>query len=756
MKSSIRALLSTTLSAVQSLLGYPALVIVVGIALTVAGTWIAWAEIQRERRLAFSSAVERIDRAVERELASHAALIDHWRDVLSAAPGLSNASLRRVLQIQQRSTQYSGIRKLALVTRVPAAQKEAFERSGFGDRCNSGFLTAPPESSAVGSAAQRISIRPPGDRAVYFPVCFDLDYQNTNGVLGADAGMSPEFLAALKYEQRGPDRPNSLLPGMHLHRLQQVDPAVAELPALVVPISTAARQGPAPADAAASGQKWMLVWLDFNALTSAVAAAAPPGFAISLRDISQVGQAAQAAQPGKAGKSGRAGAVAGTALRTGSSGAANLWYALSTVHLGDTRLELSVSVPFDSIKVEEDEWPLSIILAGFILTVLLSASMFSLQRSRRLAVSQVQRLAGDVREREQRFRDLVETTTDWVWETDSNGVYTYSSPSSTTLFGYSPRDLVGTRGERLWGATQVTELRRDRMTSGVRRRMAHHRSGSSVSLDSSAVPILGPDGQFLGWRGFDRDVSRRVKLEEELEAMQGRLRGAIQSESVGHAMVGLAHEINQPLAAIAAYNQACLRLAASDPSTKPEILEALRATTSHAMIAADIVRKFRDMSASHPITREPVRIADIIESAVGIVSARIDKERINMQVTVGPKVPAVLGDATLLVQVLMNLIQNAVDAVTGAAVREIRIGARVEGDERVRVEVSDTGSGVAEGDSSQIFNPYYTTKADGVGMGLAICRAIIEAHGETIDMRSTREGRTVFWFTLAAAEAAHA
>jgi len=365
------------------------------------------------------------------------------------------------------------------------------------------------------------------------------------------------------------------------------------------------------------------------------------------------------------------------------------------------------------------------------------------------------RLAGALQAGEQRFRDLVETTPDWVWETDRDGVYTYSSPSSAALFGYAPEDIVGTRGELIWGAGTLA-----RPVAGIRLRVARHRSGKRITLESSAVPIRAPHADHAGLRGFDRDVSRRVALEEELRLLQSRLIGATQAESVGQAMVGLAHELNQPLAAVVTYNQACLRMVEADERIDPEVRDAMRATAAHALLAADIVRKFRDLVGGRRISRAWIRIEDVVKHAIDIASTRKSREKVRINVDLDQDLPEVSGDATLLVQVVLNLLNNAMDAVARSRIREITVRAYRDDTHasagKVRLEVVDTGSGINEVARTQMFEPYFTTKLDGVGMGLAVCRSIIEAHGEEIDAGTASDGRTVFWFTLATRESTHA
>ena len=267
-----------------------------------------------------------------------------------------------------------------------------------------------------------------------------------------------------------------------------------------------------------------------------------------------------------------------------------------------------------------------------------------------------------------------------------------------------------------------------------------------MTLESHSVEVLSPGGGLLGYRGFDRDISQRLQMESELHALQGRLLKVIQADGAGQTLMGLAHEINQPLAAIAAYNQACLRMA--DAAVPREMMEAIRATAENAMLAGDILRKFRGIVAAARVDREAMGVGKVIQDSVEITRGRIRQEGIHIAIGVDPGLPEVYGDPTLIKQVILNLVANAVDAMVGEPVRELAILARLSSPDKVLIEVMDSGSGVRERLRDRIFEPYFTTKAGGLGMGLAICRSILEAHGESLDFNSRPEGGTVFSFTL--------
>jgi C4-dicarboxylate-specific signal transduction histidine kinase len=194
-------------------------------------------------------------------------------------------------------------------------------------------------------------------------------------------------------------------------------------------------------------------------------------------------------------------------------------------------------------------------------------------------------------------------------------------------------------------------------------------------------------------------------------------------------------------------------MAQSETGIKAEIVAAIRATADNAVLAGDIIRKFRSVVAATQVSRTPLPLHKVVQESVEIARSRIRSEDVRMTISVSTELPEILGDATLIKQVILNLIGNAVDAMTGVQERTLRILARRSGPDKIRVEVTDSGPGVREELRERIFDPYFTTKAGGLGMGLAISKAIMEAHGESIGSDARPEGGATFWFTLGVGEA---
>ena len=652
---------------------------------------------ERERASSFAMVVERIGNGVRGVFSDHFELVERWRNVLAVSPSLTKGQLDGLFQGARQKQLYAGIGPT--------------------------ILAAPARPLPAGLHQPR-----PGDAQRPYVVMYSMGGSAPGTLARIDLGRSAEF-AALERRPAAEQKPV-------LRRLKEFDDLAAPVPALIVPVL------------AADGKVscWIVVWVNFAGTLERVGPLqVPPGFSLSVKQGSL-----GASLGGWRGRDDLHPAGA-----TGAAGVPESRYVTLLTEFAGEPLQLSVSATEESLFAADAEWPVVLGIAGTVLILLGTMGTHVLLRRRREAGEMQSRLAGALQAGEQRFRDLVETTPDWVWETDCDGVYTYSSPSCAALFGYAPEDIIGTRGELIWGAGNLGQA-----AAGVRLHVARHRSGKRITLESSSVSIRSPAGEHAGLRGFDRDVSRRVALEEELRLLQSRLIGATQAESVGQAMVGLAHELNQPLAAVVTYNQACLRMVEADARIDPDIRDAMRATASHALLASDIVRKFRDMVGGRRISRAWIRLEDVVKHAIDIASTRKSREKVRINIDIDSDLPEVSGDATLLVQVVLNLLNNAMDAVARSRIREITVRARrdvADGSAgKIRLEVADTGSGLDEVVRTQMFEPYFTTKLDGVGMGLAVCRSIIEAHEEEINADTAGDGRTVFWFTLAGRERAHA
>ncbi|MEJ8826125.1 ATP-binding protein [Variovorax humicola] len=251
----------------------------------------------------------------------------------------------------------------------------------------------------------------------------------------------------------------------------------------------------------------------------------------------------------------------------------------------------------------------------------------------------------------------------------------------------------------------------------------------------------------------EREAVERRKLAAEVEAAHWRERLAhlVRVHTAGEMSVALAHEINQPLYAIENYALAARRRAAEAAPDMPRVLDLLDKVIGQATRAGDVVTRMRDMVQRHDLEPKLIDIKRAVTECLDMVKMDCELRDIDIGLASGNSLPAVVVDEIHLQQVILNLLRNAMEAIEGAppgGAREITVALRLNECDEVLVEVADRGIGIAEGDLERIFGSFYSTKSNGLGVGLAICRKLIEAHGGKLWASHRGGGGAIFSFTL--------
>ncbi|HEX3407500.1 MAG TPA: ATP-binding protein, partial [Caulobacteraceae bacterium] len=224
--------------------------------------------------------------------------------------------------------------------------------------------------------------------------------------------------------------------------------------------------------------------------------------------------------------------------------------------------------------------------------------------------------------------------------------------------------------------------------------------------------------------------------------------------AMGEMATALAHELNQPLAAIANYLRGSRRLLENgDPADLPRLAEALDRAGDQAIRAGDVIRRLRDFIGRGETERRIESISKLIEEASALALVGVKELGVRVTMQFDPRADLVLADRVQIQQVVINLLRNAVDAMRGADTAELRVRAAAQADGFTVVSVSDTGSGMTAEVKRRLFEPFMTTKKDGMGVGLSICRTIVEAHGGSIWATNNQGPGATFAFTLPLAEA---
>ncbi|GEM_PF-1603887 len=246
------------------------------------------------------------------------------------------------------------------------------------------------------------------------------------------------------------------------------------------------------------------------------------------------------------------------------------------------------------------------------------------------------------------------------------------------------------------------------------------------------------------------DSTERLSAEKEARHLRDRLAHVGRVSILGEMAAGIAHEVNQPLTAIASYAEACQRLIAADMVDSNELMHAMQQTASQAHRAGEVIRRLRSFAKQHETQRNVVNPNDLIKDVVELTKIDTPLQQTALNLELARELPSVKADAVQIQQVLLNLIRNATDAVSDLQCtdRSIMIRSEKASQDLIRIDVIDNGCGIEDADATQIFNPFFSTKHSGMGLGLSICRSIIESHGGHLNFETRHDRGTKFFMTL--------
>lgn len=266
----------------------------------------------------------------------------------------------------------------------------------------------------------------------------------------------------------------------------------------------------------------------------------------------------------------------------------------------------------------------------------------------------------------------------------------------------------------------------------------------------SAVPLRDKHGNILKWYGFLVDIEDRKRAEEALQKTQAELAHVTRVTTMGALTSSIAHEVNQPLAAVVTNANAALRWLASHPPNVDETRETLERIVRDGHRAGEVIARVRALLKKTATVTAEVDLNGLIEDSVALVQGEVRSQRISLRTELAQDLPPVEGDRIQLQQVILNLVMNGIESMKKVAERprELQIRSRLDASGCVLVAVQDAGVGLEPQDAERVFEAFYTTKAEGLGMGLAICRSIIEAHGGRLWAEANEPWGAVFQFTL--------
>jgi two-component system sensor kinase FixL len=367
------------------------------------------------------------------------------------------------------------------------------------------------------------------------------------------------------------------------------------------------------------------------------------------------------------------------------------------------------------------------------------------------------RTQANLRHRESRLQSILDTVPDAIVVIDERGIVQSLSTAAERQFGWPAADVVGRNVSMLMPSPHreahdgflarylATGERRiigiGRVVAGLRR------DGSTFPMELAVGEAIVGDHRFF--TGFVRDLTESQRHETRLQDLQAELAHAMRVSVMGEMASSLAHELNQPLSAIANYLRGARRLMdRQDPEDRPRLDEAVDRAAEQALRAGDVVRRLREFMGRGESEKRIESLAMLVGEASALALVGAKDQGVRFSVRLDPGCDEVLADRIQIEQVLINLIRNGLEAMADSSRRELTVSSVAADGNMTAIRVSDTGPGFDEDVRASLFRPFVTSKKHGMGVGLSICRTIVEAHGGSIWAESNPGGGASIVFTL--------
>lgn len=380
------------------------------------------------------------------------------------------------------------------------------------------------------------------------------------------------------------------------------------------------------------------------------------------------------------------------------------------------------------------------------------------------SVVQKQRQRGEqaasaLAEREAHLRSIFDTAPEAMIVINEEGIVQSYGASSERMFMWRPTEVIGRNVSMLmpepFRAQHDGYLHRY-LTTGEKRIIGigrivvgQRKDGTTFPMELAVGEVHSDHGRFF--TGFVRDLTDRQESEARLEQLQAEVVHISRLSAMGEMASALAHELNQPLSAIANYLNGARRVMERESGRDPRVAEAVEKASEQALRAGDIIRRLRDFLARGEGERSVESLAKLVHEACGLALVGAKESGVEVRYQIDPHLDRVVVDRIQIQQVLVNLVRNALDAMLDQPRRLLTVSTVVQGDMAV-VSVADTGTGLDAAAVERLFQPFVTTKPQGMGVGLSISRTIIEAHGGRIWTEPNPEGGAIFRFTVRLAQ----
>jgi len=363
----------------------------------------------------------------------------------------------------------------------------------------------------------------------------------------------------------------------------------------------------------------------------------------------------------------------------------------------------------------------------------------------------------DLLAREAHLKSILDTVPEAMIVIDEQGIMRSFSSAAERLFSYSASDVLGKNVKVLMPSPyrESHDVYVERYLRTGKRRIigigrivvGERKDGSTFPMELAVGEMRSNDRRYF--TGFIRDLTERQKTETRMQELQSELVHISRLTAMGEMASALAHELNQPLSAIANYLRGTRRmLEGSADEQVATVRDAMDKAADQALRAGQIIRRLREFVARGESEQRVENIGKLIEEACALALVGAREQSIQVRFQLDSQAELVLADKVQIQQVLLNLVRNAVEALTESSRRELKVSTSPVGGDMLEVVVADTGPGIAEDIASQLFQPFVTTKRQGMGVGLSISRTIIEGHGGRLWVEPTPGGGATFKFTL--------
>nr|WP_315258848.1 PAS domain S-box protein [uncultured Duganella sp.] len=418
----------------------------------------------------------------------------------------------------------------------------------------------------------------------------------------------------------------------------------------------------------------------------------------------------------------------------------------------------SVTLVTDSVKSEPKLLPNLLVGSVIVLSLGLLWSLLALwgHISKRLAAE------GALRQ-QMLFRTAMENSlVTGLRARDLEGRITYVNPAFCQIVGYPAEEIVGKLPPMPYWATEAMSEYEARFASVLAGKVVpqfetffQRPNGERVPVLVFEAPLVDNNGKQTGWMGSILDISDRKRIEEVNRQQQEKLQTSARLATMGEIASMLAHELNQPLAAISSYTTGALNLLEREGPVDRSILKpALEQASAQAQRAGQIIRSVHGFVKKREPLRQAVAIPSLLEGIRALIELQARQSYVSYRTALPTDLPPVRADRVMIEQVLLNLTRNGIEAMQHVPPqrRILNVVAAYDADSnQVSVAVIDQGHGIPEEVAQRLFSPFFSTKAEGMGMGLNICRTAIEFHGGALTFRANPEGGTIFTFVLPAA-----